>query len=188
MQPPRAGPGGGVPGPQAACGFLAHDRFAVRGSGWPRAAPWLGRWQQGWPVAATREGGEPPRAAAVPGAAQVAGTPCRCGMGVQLLGAFRGDGLGNHRMHDILLAGGPPCSGAVIDIVLEGYDSPAPPNSSVRSLGMPPRQADGPRGVGVATAAWVACRHDAGADCWGCSGSPPRRLSATRRAARAAGA
>jgi hypothetical protein len=50
--------------------------------------------------------GEPPGAAAVPGAAQVPGVPCRSGTGVKLTGSFRGDGLGNDRMHDMLLACG----------------------------------------------------------------------------------
>jgi hypothetical protein len=62
------------------------------------------------------------------------GAPCRSGMGVKLPGPLRGDGRGNHRVHDILLAYGPPCSGTAIDIVLEGYDSPAAPNASVASL------------------------------------------------------
>jgi hypothetical protein len=34
------------------------------------------------------------------------GAPCRSGTGVQLTGPFRGDGLGNDRMHDVLLACG----------------------------------------------------------------------------------
>src|SRR5690348_918138 len=59
-------------------------------------------------------------------------------MSLKLPGSFRGDGLANHRMHDILLACGTTLFGALIDIVLEGYDSLAAPNSSVRSLGMPP--------------------------------------------------
>jgi hypothetical protein len=64
------------------------------------------------------------------GAAKVAGVPCRSGIGVKLPDPFHGDGLHNHRMHDILLACAPPCSGAVIDIVLDGYDSLAAPISS----------------------------------------------------------
>jgi hypothetical protein len=60
--------------------------------------------------------------------------PCRSGMGVKFPGPLRGDGFGDHRVHDILLACGPPRSGAAIDIVLKGYDSPAAPNSSVASL------------------------------------------------------
>ena len=80
----------------------------------------------------------------------MAGEPCRSGMGVEFPGPFRGDGLGNHRMHDILLACGTSLFGAVFDIVLGGYDSLAASNSSVRSLGMPPlgRKAEGPRHVG----------------------------------------
>src|SRR5215472_16052197 len=83
----------------------------------------------------------------MPGTAEVAGEPCHSGMGLQLPGPFRGDGLGNHRMHDILLACGTTLFGAVIDIVLQGYDSLAASNSSVRSPGMPPlgRQAEEPR-------------------------------------------
>jgi hypothetical protein len=60
--------------------------------------------------------------------------PCRSGLGMKLPGPLRGDGFGDHRLHDILLACGPPCSGAVIDIVFEGYDSSAAANSSVASL------------------------------------------------------
>jgi hypothetical protein len=59
------------------------------------------------------------------------GAPCRSGMGVKLPGPLRGDGFGDHRVHDILLARGLPRSGAVIDIVLEGYDNPAAPKGSV---------------------------------------------------------
>jgi len=65
-------------------------------------------------------------------------------MGVKLPSPFRGDGLGNRRVHDILLACGPPCSGTVIDIVLKGYDSPAAPNSSADSrIGDRNRHRDG---------------------------------------------
>src|SRR5215467_4918509 len=109
-----------------------------RDLGCPRAAQSRVRWQQGRRTAVLREAGKPPGAAAVPGAAEMAGAHCRGGMGVQLPGPFRGNGLGDYRMHDILLACGPPCSGAVIDIVLEGYDNLAAPDSSACSPGMPP--------------------------------------------------
>jgi hypothetical protein len=59
----------------------------------------------------------------------MAGEPCRSGMGMEFPGPVRGDGLGNHRMHDILLACGTTLFDAVIDIVLEGYDSLAASNS-----------------------------------------------------------
>ena len=62
------------------------------------------------------------------------GAPGCNGMGVKLPGPFRGDGLGNHRVHDILLAYGTTLFGRCIDIVLEGYDGLAAPNSSVASL------------------------------------------------------
>src|SRR5215470_15993767 len=52
-------------------------------------------------------------------------------MGAKLPGPFRGDGLGNHRVHDILLASDRPVRTLPFDIVLEGYDSSAAPNSSV---------------------------------------------------------
>jgi hypothetical protein len=104
------------------------------GSGCPRATQRPDRWPHGRPAPATREADEPPRGADLPGAAELMGAPCRSGMGVKLPGPLRGDGRGNHRVHDILLACGPPCSGAAIDIVLEGYDSPAAPNASVASL------------------------------------------------------
>jgi hypothetical protein len=158
---PGAGTAGGLPG------LFVHDRFAGGDSGCPRAAQWRGRWQ-GRRAPAMREAGEPPGAAAVPGAAEVAGAPCRSGMGVKLPGPFRGDGLGNHRMHDILLACGPPCSGAVIDIVLERYDSLAAPNSSVRSLGMPPlvRKADGHVVRGPPRCPPVTARGAAGRRSW----------------------
>ena len=59
----------------------------------------------------------------MPGTAEIAGEPLRSGMGMEFPGPVRGDGLGNHRMHDILLACGTTLFGAVIDIVLEGYES-----------------------------------------------------------------
>jgi hypothetical protein len=71
------------------------------------------------------------------------GAPCRSGMGVKLPGPLRGDGFGENRVHDILLACGPPCSGAAIHIVLKGYDSLAASNSSVTSLMGGPKRAPG---------------------------------------------
>lgn len=114
--------------------MFVHGGLAVLDSGCPRATQRPGRRRHGGPAPATRETNEPPRAAGLPGAAELMGAPCRSGMGVKLPGPLRGDGLGNHRVHDILLACGPPCSGAAIDIVLEGYDVPAAPKSSVASL------------------------------------------------------
>jgi hypothetical protein len=64
--------------------------------------------------------GEPPRAAAVPGTAEVAGALGRSGIGLKLPGPFRGDGLGNHRMHDILLTCGTTCSGLSLTLSLRG--------------------------------------------------------------------
>lgn len=112
------GPSGGLP---------------VLGSGCLRATQRPGRRRHGRRSLATREADEPPRAADLPGAAELISEPRRSGMGVKLPGPFRGDGLGNHRVHDILLACGPPCSGAAMDIVLEAYDSPAAPKSPVDS-------------------------------------------------------
>jgi len=96
-----------------------------------------------WPWASQRPAGEPGDQAAAgapdherppaPGAAKLAGSPCRSRTGPVFPGPFRSDGLGNHRMHDILLTRGLPSPGAVIDIVLEGYDSSAAPNSSAIS-------------------------------------------------------
>ena len=103
----------------------------VLDSGRLRATQRPGRWRRGRHSLATREADEPPGAADLPGAAQLIDVPRCSGMGAKLPGPFRGDGLGNHRVHDILLACGPPCSDAAIDIVLEGYDSSAAPNSSV---------------------------------------------------------
>ena len=110
------GPGGGLP---------------VQGSGCLRATQRPRRWQLGRHSPATREADEPPRAADLPGAAELIGAPRRSRMGVKLPGPFRGDGLGNHRVHDILLACDPPRSSAAIDILLEGYDSPAAPKPTV---------------------------------------------------------
>lgn len=122
-------------------GLEPRDRRAVSAdSGRPRAAEWPGGWQRGRRAPVMRQAGESPCAAAMPGATEVAGAPYRSGMGLKLPGSFRGDGLGNHWMHDILLACGTTLFGALMDIVLEGYDSLAASNSSVRSLGlgMPP--------------------------------------------------
>ena len=95
-----------------------------RYSGCPRATQRPG----GRHAPAAREAEESPHAADLPGAAELMGAPCRGGMGVKLPGPLRGDGFGDHRVHDILLACGPPCSGAAIEILLEGYDSPAASN------------------------------------------------------------
>jgi hypothetical protein len=78
----------------------------VLDSGCPRATQPPGRWQHGRHAPATREADEPPRAADLPGAAKLMGAPGRSSMGVKLPGPFGGDGLGNHRVHDILLACG----------------------------------------------------------------------------------
>jgi hypothetical protein len=88
-----------------------------------------------WPWAWQRPAGEPGDQAAAgapdherpppPGAAKLAGSPCRSRTGPVFPGPFRSDGLGNDRMHDLLLTRGLPSPGAVIDIVLEGYDSSA---------------------------------------------------------------
>jgi hypothetical protein len=64
----------------------------------------------------TRGAHEQPRAAGMPGAAELAGAPCISRMGPDVPGPFRDDGLGNHRMHDIPLGYGPPCSGAVVTL------------------------------------------------------------------------
>jgi hypothetical protein len=113
------------------CRRLAARRFkanaTVEDSGCPRAAQWLGRRPQGDATAGTPEAGEQPR---VPGAAELAGPAGRGRTGLELPDLFRGDGLDNRRMHDILLTRRPPCLGRFIDIVLEGYDSSAAPNSS----------------------------------------------------------
>jgi len=74
------------------------------GSGCPRATQRPGRRLHGRPAPAERDADEPPRAAALPGAAELMGVSCRSGMGVKLPGPLRGDGLGNHRVHDH-----PPC-------------------------------------------------------------------------------
>jgi hypothetical protein len=50
-------------------------------------------------------------------------------MGLEFLSPFLGDGLDNQRVHEILLAYGPPCPGAVFTIVFGGSDSSAMPNS-----------------------------------------------------------
>jgi hypothetical protein len=96
-----------------------------------------------WPWASQRPAGEPGEQAAAgapaherppaPGAAKLAGSPCRSRTGSVFPGPFRSDDLGYHRMHDILLTRGLPSPGAVIDIVREGYDSSAASNSSAIS-------------------------------------------------------
>jgi len=80
------------------------------------------------------------------------GAAGRRGIGVKLPGPLRGDGFGDYRVHDILLACGPPCSGAAIAIVLKGYDSPAVPKSSVASLIGDPNAHRERLGAGVVSA------------------------------------
>ena len=75
------------------------------------------------------------------------GAPARSSVGLKLPGPLRGDGLGNHRVHDILLADGTTLFGCCIDIVLKGYDGLAAPNSSVAALlGDPTTRPRAPRG------------------------------------------
>jgi hypothetical protein len=81
----------------------------------------------------TQDAYEQPDAPGPPGAAQPAGAPRRSRVGLELPDPFRGDGLASHRMHDILLAGGPPSSDAVIDIVPRGYDSLAVPSRAAEA-------------------------------------------------------
>jgi len=114
-------------------GLFVHGGLPVLDSGCPRATQRPGRWRDGRHAPATREAEEPPRAADLPGAAELMGAPGRSGIGVKFPGPLRGDGFGDHRVHDILLACGPPCSGAAINIFPKGYDSLAAPNSSAAS-------------------------------------------------------
>ena len=107
-----------------------HALRAAWVSGWPRAAQRRAGEGEGRAAAGTPDGQERPPA---PGPAELAGLPCRSRKGAEFPGPFRSDGLGNHRMHDILLAREPPFPGAAIDIVLEGYDSSPAPNSSASS-------------------------------------------------------
>ena len=71
------------------------------------------------------------------------GAPGRSSIGVKLPGPLRGDSLGNHRVHDILLACGTTLFGRCIDIVLQGYDGLAAPNSSIASLMGDPQRSPG---------------------------------------------
>jgi hypothetical protein len=123
-----------VPGPQVAYGFVLYGGLPVLDSGCPRATQPPCRWQHGRHAPATREADEPPRAAHLPGAAELMCAPGRSSMGVKLPGPLRDYGLGNHRVHDILLACGTTLFGRCIDIVFQGYDGLAEPNSPVASL------------------------------------------------------
>jgi hypothetical protein len=78
-----------------------------------------------------REAEEPPGAADLPAAAELMGAPGASSMGVKLPDPLRGDRLGHHRVHDILLACGTTLFGRCIAVVLEGYDGPAAPDSSI---------------------------------------------------------
>jgi hypothetical protein len=82
-------------------------------------------------VPGTGDGDEQPRVSGPPGAAKLAGAARGSRVGLNLPGPIRGDGLGNHRVHDILLGCGPPFRRRVVDIVLWGYDSFAAQKSSV---------------------------------------------------------
>ena len=77
----------------------------------PRTMQLLRRGQHNRDAPSARDPHQQPRAPGLAGAAEPVGTPRRDRSGPQFPDPFRGDGLGNHRMHDVLLACGPPCSG-----------------------------------------------------------------------------
>jgi hypothetical protein len=76
------------------------------------------------------------------------GAPCRSGMGVKVPGPLRGDGFGDHRVHDILLRANHPVRGAAIEIVFEGYDSLAAYSSVTSLMSDPNRSPEMARPVG----------------------------------------
>jgi hypothetical protein len=72
----------------------------------------------------TPDGYERPPTPGVPGAAELAGAPRRRRMSPEFPGPFRSDSLSNHRMHDILLACGPPCRARSLTLSLRGTTVP----------------------------------------------------------------
>jgi len=62
-------------------------------------------------VPETGDARQQPRLSGPPGAAELAGAACCLGIGPNFPGPIRGDGLGNQRVHDILLGCGPPFEG-----------------------------------------------------------------------------
>ena len=98
-----------------------HGLRAAWVSGWPRAAQRPTGEREGRAAAGTPDGQERPPA---PGAAELAGLPCRSRTGAEFPGPFRSDGLGNHRVHDILLARGPPFRALLLTLSLRGTTVP----------------------------------------------------------------
>jgi hypothetical protein len=81
----------------------------------------------------------------MPGAAEQAGPARRDRIGLELPRLVCCDGLGNYRMHDILLAARTTLSGRFMNIVLQGYDSSTEPDSSAAVPGMGRTRCDASR-------------------------------------------
>ena len=122
----------GQAGTQVNCLWAAHvatrprlmdgcgSSSGLRSSGRPWAAQRLGRRPGGLAVPGTGDSDEQPRVPSPPGAAELAGAANGGSVVPKLPDPIRGDGLGNHRVHDILLGCRPPFEGVQFTLFSRG--------------------------------------------------------------------